>query len=116
VAAVSRADVAACATTVLTAPEQHRDATYDLTGPDALTFTEIAETITAVTGRPVTYHDETVEEAYESRQRWAAEQWQYDAWVSTYTAIRGGELERVTDHVERLLGRPPLGLADVLRS
>ena len=40
--------------------------------------------------------------------------WQLDAWVSTYTAIAAGELERVNDDVGTLLGRAPMSLADVL--
>jgi uncharacterized protein YbjT (DUF2867 family) len=116
VAAVARADVARVAVQVLLDPSRHRGATYDLTGPEALTLTEVAETITRVTGRPVTYHDETVEEAYESRRRWPAPQWQYDAWVSTYTAIARGEVATVSDHVERLTGRRPVSLAELLRA
>jgi uncharacterized protein YbjT (DUF2867 family) len=114
VAAVARADVAASAVAVLRDPAGHRGATYDLTGPEALTLAEIAETITRVTGRQVRFHDETLEEAYESRKRWPAPQWQYDAWVSTYTAIAKGEVAEVTDHVERLTGRPPLSLEQLL--
>jgi NAD(P)H dehydrogenase (quinone) len=114
VAAVAREDVARAALAVLGAPEAHRGATYDLSGPEALTMNEVAETITRVTGRKVTFHDETVEEAYASRRRWEAHQWQYDAWVSTYTAIRAGEVAGVTGDVERLTGRRPLSLARVL--
>ncbi|TNM47235.1 SDR family oxidoreductase [Nocardioides albidus] len=114
VAAVSRDDVAASAVAVLLAPERHAAATYDLTGPEALTFTEIAAILTERTGRTVRFHDETVEEAYASRRRWEAPAWQYDAWVSTYTAIARGELAAVTDHVEQLTGRAPTGLAACL--
>ncbi|MBM0127751.1 SDR family oxidoreductase [Pimelobacter simplex] len=116
VAAVTRDDVAASAVAVLLAPEQHASATYDLTGPDAPTFGEVATILGAHTGRPVRYHDETVEEAYASRRRWPAPQWQYDAWVSTYTAIARGEMAGVTDHVERLTGHAPTGLAAYLDS
>ncbi|TQK70401.1 SDR family oxidoreductase [Nocardioides sp. SLBN-35] len=116
VAAVTRDDVAACAVAVLLAPADHAGATYDLTGPAAPTLTEVAEILTAHTGRRVSYHDETVEEAYASRLRWEAPQWQYDAWVSTYTAIAAGEMAGVTDHVERLTGRAPTGLAAYLDS
>jgi uncharacterized protein YbjT (DUF2867 family) len=114
VAAVSRDDIAASAVAVLLDPTPHAGLTYDLTGPEALTFAEIAAILTARTGRPVTYHDETLEEAYASRRRWEAPQWQYDAWVSTYTAIARGEMAGVTDHVERLTGRPPIGLTAYL--
>lgn len=113
-AAVTRDDVAASALAVLLAPGEHVGATYDLTGPEALTFTEIAAIIAAHTGRPVTFHDETVEEAYASRRRWEAPPWQYDAWVSTYTAVAAGELAGVTDHVARLTGSAPTGLAAYL--
>ena len=116
VAGVAREDVARVAVQVLLAPARHRGATYELTGPEALTLDEIAETISRVTGREVGYHDETVEEAYASRRRWPAPQWQYDAWVSTYTAIAAGEVSGVSDDVERLTGRAPLTLAGLLRA
>lgn len=114
VAAVTRADIARSAVAVLTDPAAHRDATYDLTGPEALSFAEVAALLTAHTGRTVTYHDESIEEAYASRRKWPAPPWQYDAWVSTYTAIAAGELATVSDHVRRLTGREPTGLASYL--
>ncbi|KQT89386.1 NAD(P)-dependent oxidoreductase [Marmoricola sp. Leaf446] len=114
VAAVAREDVARVAAAVLADPDAHAGATYDLTGPEAITLAEAAAVIGAAQGREVRFEDETVEEAYASRRAWDAPQWQYDAWVSTYTAIAAGELEQVTDHVERLTGRPPLDLAAVL--
>jgi NAD(P)H dehydrogenase (quinone) len=114
VAAVARADVARAAVAVLADPAAHLDATYDLTGPEALTLADAARIIGAATGREVSYHDETVEEAYASRRRWEAPDWQYDAWVSTYTAIARGEVDRVSDHVERLTGARPQSLAELL--
>ena len=114
VSAVARADVARAAVAVLADPAAHAGATYDLTGPEALSLTEVAGTIAAATGGSVSYHDETIEEAYASRRRWAAPDWQYDAWVSTYTAIARDEVSRVSDDVERLTGQPPLTLAQLL--
>lgn len=67
-----------------------------------------------VVGRRITFHDETLEEAYESRASYPAPDWQVDAWVSTYTAIASGELAGVTDDVERLTGRAPMSLEQVL--
>ncbi len=51
---------------------------------------EVAARAGAVLGRELSFHDETVDEAYASRSSYGAEQWQLDAWVSTYTAIRNG--------------------------
>ena len=114
VAAVAQDDIAASAVAVLTAPAGHAGSTYDLTGPAAFTLAEAAATMTECLGRPFTFHDETVEEAYASRAPYAAPAWQVDAWVSTYTAVAAGEMSGVTDHVERLSGRPPLSLRDLL--
>ncbi|WP_242089831.1 SDR family oxidoreductase [Curtobacterium sp. DN_7.5] len=113
-AAVARADVARVATAVLRGPSAHLDRTYELTGPAAITLDQAAATVSAVRGTPVRYHRETVEEAYASRARWDPEPWQADAWVSTYTAIAEGALARVSDDVERVTGRRPLSLRDVL--
>ncbi|GMA21870.1 NAD(P)H-binding protein [Arsenicicoccus piscis] len=114
VAAVARADVARCLAAVLTDPAAHQGRSYDLTGSQALTLAEAAEIITEVTGRPVRFHDETVEEAYASRADYDAPRWQQDAWVSTYTAIASGELALVTTAVQDLTGRAPLTLAQLL--
>jgi NAD(P)H dehydrogenase (quinone) len=113
-AGVARADVARSAVAVLLDPTAHAGTTYTMTGPEAITMTEAAAVLGDVTGREVTFHDETVEEAYESRRRWEAPQWQYDAWVSTYTAIRAGEVAEVSDDVRRLTGRTPLSLRELL--
>ena len=121
VGAVARADVARSATAVirgLVAGGRRHDgaasAVYELTGPEALTLGEAAAIITETTGRPTAYREQTLEEAYASRSVYGAPDWEVDAWVSTYTAIASGCLDRVTDDVERLTGRRPLGLAELL--
>jgi NAD(P)H dehydrogenase (quinone) len=115
-AAVARADVADVATAVLRDPAAHRDVTYDLTGPEAITLAEAAATVAEVRGRDVRYHAETVEEAYASRQRWNPEPYLADAWVSTYTAIADGSLAAVSGDVERVTGRAPRTLRQVLEA
>ena len=89
---------------------------YDLTGPELLTLRQAAQTITEVTGRPTSFVDETLAEAYASRAGYGAPGWQLDAWVSTYTAIASGELAVVSDDVEQLTGRPPLSLRQLLQT
>lgn len=113
--AVAQEDVAAVATAVLLAPTEHLGRTYHLTGPEALTFDEAAAILTSVTGTPVRYVDETVPEAYASRAHYGAEDWQVEAWVSTYLAIARGECDGVSDDVERVSGRAPYSLEQLLR-
>ena len=104
VAAVARADVSDVAAAILRDPTPHAGVTYELTGPEALALDEVAARAGAVLGRTLRYAPETVDEAYASRAHYGAEQWQLDAWVSTYTAIANGETDRVSDHVERVSG------------
>lgn len=112
--AVARADVARVAAAVLTDPAAHAGATYDLTGREALTLADAARVITAVTGTPTRYHEETLEEAHASRAHYGAPDWEVTAWVSTYTAIAAGEMATVTDDVQRITGRPAITLAEHL--
>ena len=113
-AVVAHADIARAAVAVLLDPGAHSGMTYTLTGPEALTLSEAAAVASEVTGRAFTFHDETVEEAYQSRAAYGAPGWQVDAWVSTYTAIRAGELAEVTGDVQRLTGRRPISLREYL--
>ena len=113
-AAVARADVARAALAVLHDPALHVGRSYDLTGPADISLATAADLLTAGTGRTISYHNETLEEAYASRESYGAPRWQVDAWVSTYTAIAAGELAGPTAAVHELTGREPLGLADFL--
>jgi NAD(P)H dehydrogenase (quinone) len=115
VAAVARDDIAEVAAAVLTS-EGHENQTYDLTGPEALTLTEAAAEIARASGRRVTFENETVEEAFASRRPSGEPEYIVEGWVSTYTAIAAGELETVSDCVERFLDREPQRLGDWLRA
>ncbi|MBE1586939.1 hypothetical protein ACFPOI_00785 [Nonomuraea angiospora] len=114
VAAVAQDDIAEAAAAVLLDPGAHEGATYDLTGPQALTLDEVAAALTRATGRTITYHPETVEEAYESRRGYNAPGWQVAAWVSTYEAIAAGELEGVDDGIPTLTGHPATTFEELL--
>jgi NAD(P)H dehydrogenase (quinone) len=114
VAAVARADVAEVAAAVLRDPAGHEGATYRLTGGEAISFSDAAERMTVALGRPFRFVDQTLDEAYASRRPLSDEQWQLDAWVSTYTAIGSGELAGTTEDVERLTGHAPRTLEQAL--
>ena len=113
VAWVSRDDVAAVATAVLIG-SGHDGRTYDVTGPEARGFAYAAEELARRTGRPITYVDESVEEAYASRAAYGAPRFEVDGWVTSYLAVALGELDVVSDTVSRLTGRAPQSLPEYL--
>ena len=116
VAAVARDDIADVAAAVLLADgDRHDGRSYDLTGPEALTMAEVAQRLSELAGRTITYHPETLEEAYASRASYGAPDWEVDGWVTTYVAIANGELEAVGGDVAAVAGHPPMGLDDFLR-
>lgn len=111
---VSRADIACTAAAVLVAPHRHAGQTYDLTGPEALSLTEVAATLSRIRGRDVTFHNETLDEAYDSRAGYGAPDWQVEAWVSTYTAIASNVMAPVSGSVEAITGTAPMNLETYL--
>ena len=115
VSAVARKDTSRVAAEILLNPKEWENQTLNLTGPENLSMEEIVELLSKETGNAITYVDESVEEAYESRKKWPAQTWEYDAWVSTYTAIKAGEQAGVSTDVEKVLGRPAMNLIDVLK-
>jgi uncharacterized protein YbjT (DUF2867 family) len=110
---VAQDDIAAVATVVLRS-DDYDATTLDLTGPERLTMRDVAAVLTDVTGHPVTYVEETVEEAYASRASYGAAGFEVDGWVSTYTSIASGELDVLSDDVRAVIGRDPISLRRLL--
>ncbi|QNG38247.1 NAD(P)H-binding protein [Geodermatophilaceae bacterium NBWT11] len=112
---VSRDDAAAVAAAVLLEDHPSTDGrVLDVTGPEAITLTRAAEVLTEVTGRQVTYRDQTVEEAWATRRPSGAPDWEVEGWVTSYTAIAAGEMGTVSDVVAELTGSPALTVAEHL--
>jgi NAD(P)H dehydrogenase (quinone) len=115
VAWVTRDDIADVVVSALLG-SSHDGQTYDMTGPQALTLGETAEILGRVSGRAVSYHEETMEEARASRAPTGAPDWEIEGWVTSYAAIATGEMDVVSDTVERLAGHPPQALEPFLRA
>jgi uncharacterized protein YbjT (DUF2867 family) len=114
---VARDDVADVAAAVLAATGgEHDGKAYDLTGPEAHTMAWAAEQLSEVTRREITFRNETVQGAYESRVHLDLPDWLVDGYVTSYVAIGTGEMDVVSDAVERITGHPPMAFGDVLRA
>ena len=115
VSAVARKDTSRVAAKILLNPKEWENQSLNLTGPENLSMKKIVALLSKETGKAIMYVDESVEEAYESREKWPAQTWEYDAWVSTYTAIKAGEQAGVSTDIEKVLGHPASSLLDILR-
>ncbi|WP_371653103.1 MULTISPECIES: SDR family oxidoreductase [unclassified Streptomyces] len=117
VSGVAHEDIADVATAVLLDEGTgHDGVTYDVTGPEALTLTEVAAELSRVAGRTVTYVAETRQEAFASRAGYGAEEWEVTGWVSSYEAIAAGEMATVADTVPRLAGHRAQSFAQYLEA
>ncbi|WP_410670769.1 NAD(P)H-binding protein [Amycolatopsis sp. cmx-4-68] len=103
-------DLADAAVTVLT-EDGHDGRGYTLTGPEAVTFGEVAEVLAKVSGRPIRHLDATPEQ----HRAHFARSGRPDAWVDhmldLFELVRAGVSAPVTDDFERLTGKPPRTLA-----
>jgi uncharacterized protein YbjT (DUF2867 family) len=112
VAPVTRDDVADVAAVVLASDGDFDGQTLDLTGPEALTLREIAAELERASGKPTRFEDQTIEEARASRGNSGAPDWMVEGWISTYVAIARGELDLVSDDVQRVAGHPPMSVRE----
>jgi uncharacterized protein YbjT (DUF2867 family) len=94
---------------VLTKPG-HENKSYDLTGPELLTFTEIAEKFSKILGTHVEFIDQPLEEFGELLRTIGLSEWRVDAVCKELEAIGAGVVDHTTDTIEELLGRPPISL------
>lgn len=99
-------EVAALALTSQTSEFIYRS--YELTGSEALTYTEVAQTLTEVLGRKITYRNPSV--LHFIWQKWRKENIPLGftmIMVALYTVAKLGKAAVLTQETERLLNRPP---------
>lgn len=114
VSIVARDDTSDAAAAILQHPDVHRGRTYDLTGPESLSLADVAGILSRHTGRAITFHNETLAEAYESRASYGAPDWEVEAWVSTYTSIASGEVGAISSDGPTITGHPAMSLRELL--
>lgn len=102
-------DIAAVAVQALTT-EAYVGQSLAITGPEALSFAEVAGKIGTAIGRQLRFEAITDEEAGRRFAATGASPEETVAHVELWRAIREGRVAAVTDGVQRVLGRKPIGL------
>jgi uncharacterized protein YbjT (DUF2867 family) len=115
-AKVDTRDIGEVVAKVLT-EEGHEGQTYELTGPEPLTYAEMARRLSAALGREIEYVNLTVEGRAEQLEAAGLPDWM----AREFSAIYGegfygtGGGATTTDTIERLLGRAPRTYDDFAR-
>jgi uncharacterized protein YbjT (DUF2867 family) len=105
IAWVDTRDIAAVAFRILT-EEGHEGKAYPITGPETLSMAEVAERLSAATGRRLRYEDAAPEEAREIMVERGLPPSMADFLITFYGSVRGGETDFVTDTVPEVTGEP----------
>lgn len=124
---VAREDCVASAVAVLTTPG-HENRAYTLTGPALLTVADCMAIVSELSGKPIevnTVDDDTMLAYFDAMgvPRHASDivpngpiPWSSDDMITFGQSVRQGFFGELTDHVERLTGRKPKSMREVMIS
>ncbi|WP_437583586.1 SDR family oxidoreductase [Paramicrobacterium sp. CJ85] len=113
VSAIDTRDIADAAAAVLTSNDHDKE-TYTLTGPRAITHSEIADALNAATGNTIAFQDLPPEHFTAALENYVP-QWQLEGLVEDYAHYSRGEASSVTTTIADLTGRPARDVDDFAR-
>jgi uncharacterized protein YbjT (DUF2867 family) len=111
IASIDIGDLAEIAALVLTNPG-HEGKIYPLTGPEALTMTEVAERLSAATGKTIKYINVSPEDVRKAQLAAGVPPYIADALAELFAERRKGKESQVWPIAQTLLGRRPTSFAE----
>lgn len=115
VSLIDIADIADAAFAALTQPN-HVSRSYELTGPEALSFADIAQQLGAAVGRPISYVDIPGSALGEVMASFGAPAWQIEGAIEDFEHYRRGEASEVLHGVFDATGHAPRSFAAFAQS
>lgn len=113
VAFVDVNDIALVAVKALT-EDGHVGKEYDITGPETLSYADAASLLSQVMNKPVVYLNPTPEEYTGALKNAGAPDFIAPYMISVYSLIVNNEVNIISPVVEKLTGRKPTSLKEVL--
>ena len=114
IASIDVGDIAEIAAKVLTSPG-HEGKTYPLTGPAALTMAEVAEKLSAATGKTIRYVNVPPEAARQAQLAAGMPPYLADALFELFAERHNGKEAKVWPDTAALLGRKPTSFDEFAR-
>jgi uncharacterized protein YbjT (DUF2867 family) len=106
IAMVDARDIASSAAAVLTS-DDHADRVYDITGPRAFTYSELAAILSEATGSTVSFVDTPPSMAQKVLVKQGTEEWYIHHLMEMAEMFRAGAGASTSNAVEALTGRQP---------
>jgi len=103
-ASIDPADIGGVAVKALTAPG-HEGKAYTLTGPESMSASQYAETLSTILGKRVKFVDVPPDAARQSMLKSGIPPVYVDALLEINAVMKAGKADVVTDDVEKILGR-----------
>jgi uncharacterized protein YbjT (DUF2867 family) len=113
VADIDIRDLSEAAALVLRDPALH-GTTYDLSGPDAYTFPEIADLLSRILGHEVTYIPVSPDDRRSALLKTGISAWFVELLLSLETSAEAGQISTVTTTLKQLLGHEPQTVKEFL--
>ena len=107
-------DIAAVAARVLS-EATHFGHAYDLSGPESLSYHQVANTLSVALGRKITYVNVSDEEFRGGMRASGAPAWLIDAVLEMQHYAKRGQAADVLGSVQQILGRRPISLDRFVR-
>jgi uncharacterized protein YbjT (DUF2867 family) len=111
IASIDVGDIAEVAATVLTS-SGHEGKTYPLTGPEALGMAEVADALSAATGKSIRYVNVAPDDAKNAQLAAGVPPYLADALAELFAERRKGKEAQVSPVAQTLLGRRPTSFAE----
>jgi uncharacterized protein YbjT (DUF2867 family) len=80
----------------------------NLTGPESLTHTEVAEKLSIATGMPIQFIDITPRMLHDTLLQVGFPEWQAEGLVEDYAHYKAGEASEIKSSISKILGREPI--------
>jgi uncharacterized protein YbjT (DUF2867 family) len=112
---VDTRDIAAVAAQALTAPDRHHGQVYVLTGPEAVSYDDLAAAVSSVLDRPITHVNLSPEDLRAGMLAEGMPEPLADRMLDLERYFREGRANFLSGDIERVTGRPPTPLAQYLR-
>ncbi len=94
----------------------HENKSYELTGPELLSFGDVADRFSEVLGTKIEYVNMPLDAYMKTIAPFLTNEWHVNAVADLFAEIAEGGLDHLTDTMSEILGRPPISLVQFIQN